>query len=97
MAVARRTADLQSLRRALDASGIREGSAASRAVGRVVGDLCDAASLPVEGVDVFTVLPLQQGQTVPVATYGRCTAKRDLWVWYFANGGVQVLAVTKGL
>jgi hypothetical protein len=97
VALARRTADLQSLRRALDAAGIREGSPAARAVGRVVADLCDAASLPVDGVDVFTMLPTDEGRGVTVAAYGRCTPRRDLWVWYFANGSVQVLAVTKGL
>ncbi|MGO9836586.1 MAG: hypothetical protein ACLP1X_20500 [Polyangiaceae bacterium] len=95
--MARRTADLSHLRRALDALGIRKGSAASRAVGRVVGDLCDAEALPVEGVDVFVVLLLEQGQAVSIAAYGRRTAGRDLWVWYFANGSVQVIAVTKGL
>lgn len=96
--MARRTADLRSLKLALDAIGIHHGTPDSRAAGLVVRDLCDAETLPVEGIDVFSVLPLKEGQPIPIAAYGRCsTTRRDSWVWYFANGSVQIIAVTRGL
>jgi hypothetical protein len=49
--------------------------------------LCDAETLPGPQ-DVFTLLHVEEGRGIPVATYGRRASRRDLWVWYFANGDV---------
>jgi hypothetical protein len=89
--MARRTADLSHLRRALDALRIRKGSAASRAVGRVVADLCDAEALPVEGVDVFAMLLLEQGQAVNASGLeaGDVSAASCIVVGYVAAWGTR--------
>ncbi len=91
-----RSADLPSLKRALDAIGIREGTPESRAVGRVVRDLCDAESLPETG-DLFATLDVTPGRGIAIAAHARRVSGRNLWVWYFANGHVQIVAVTRGV
>jgi hypothetical protein len=90
-----RSPDLPHLKRALDAIGIHHGTPESRAVGLVVRDLCDAEELPSAG-DLFRMLaPDERG--IGIASHGRQVPGRDLWVWYFANGDVKVMAVTRGL
>jgi hypothetical protein len=64
-------------------------------VGRVVRALCDAEELPGPG-DLFRVLaPDERG--IAIASHGRQVPGHDLWVWYFANGDVKVMAVTRVL
>lgn len=91
-----RTLDLLSLKEALAILGIRERTAASRDVGRVVLDLCNEAVLPGPN-DVLNILPPKGEGEVSHAAYGRRVPGRNLWVWYFTNGRLRIVGVTRHL